>query len=191
MRPIEQYATWLISQPPIVIDEFATVSTAIETATSTSTTTITSTSASLPTIAVEPSHESSEQNGVVAIQSGSDVSNTNEQSLTPSSIYTTPSTPASFLGLTQLSQTKIILHFRAIGNAPILMKQKIKVNNNSPFSMVIEYLRQCLQYTKSEPLYVFVNALFTPMDNVLINDLFQCYSMNNELNIYYALRDVI
>jgi ubiquitin-like protein ATG12 len=84
---------------------------------------------------------------------------------------------------------KVIIHFRATGEAPILKKSKFQLSAHYKFHVVIEFLRKHLHSKPSDSLFLFCNASFSPSPDAVIYDLFQCFQLNNELIINYAMQD--
>ncbi|EXX75816.1 hypothetical protein RirG_038670 [Rhizophagus irregularis DAOM 197198w] len=75
------------------------------------------------------------------------------ETLTPSQISQNPS-----LALEKYKKkdaVKVIVRFRAIGNAPILKQNLYKINASNKFQAVIQFLRRELNYKASDPLCIF------------------------------------
>ena len=98
-----------------------------------------------------------------------------------------PSLPSLLLGVSP--SLKVIVHFRAAGDAPILKKSKFMLSASYRFIVLIDFLRKHLHYKPSDALFLFCSASFSPSPDALIFDLFTCFQLNNELVINYATQD--
>jgi len=84
---------------------------------------------------------------------------------------------------------KVLVNFRATGSAPIMKKTKFTLSASHRFGMVIEWLRKTLHLKAADPLFVFCNQAFAPNPDSSMHDLFQCYQVQNELVINYAVQE--
>jgi ubiquitin-like protein ATG12 len=84
---------------------------------------------------------------------------------------------------------KVLVNFRATGSAPIMKKTKFTLSASHRFGMVIEWLRKTLHLKVADPLFVFCNQAFAPNPDSSMYDLFQCYQVQNELVINYAVQE--
>ena len=84
---------------------------------------------------------------------------------------------------------KVVVHFRAVGDAPILKKARFMLSAQHRFVVLIDFLRKHLHYKKEEQLFLFCNAAFSPSPDHLIYDLHAAFQLNNELVINYATQD--
>jgi len=87
------------------------------------------------------------------------------------------------------SQLKIVLHFRNVGDAPILVQTKFKLLASYKFSHVEAQLRGKLGIGSDHPLFLYINQSFSPCSDVSLFDLFQNYAVRNELIVNYAYQD--
>ncbi|CAG8477577.1 16842_t:CDS:2 [Funneliformis mosseae] len=66
---------------------------------------------------------------------------------------------------------KVIVRFRAIGNAPILKQNLYKISASNKFQAVIQFLRKELNYKASEPLFLYINSAFSPAPDEIVANL--------------------
>ncbi|KAJ2805710.1 Ubiquitin-like protein [Coemansia helicoidea] len=81
---------------------------------------------------------------------------------------------------------KVVVRFRATGNAPILKKSVYKISSAQRFQALILFLRKELGYKASEPLFVYVNSAFSPAPDEIVNNLARCFGLDGQLTINYA-----
>merc|ERR1711964_494774 len=108
----------------------------------------------------------------------------------PSAKKKNTKTPEDILQLHHLDDKlkgKVVIHLRAVGNAPILKRTKIKIKGADKFSKVIVYLRKCLKTKTEDSIFLFVNQAFCPGPDTIISDLHECYGTGNEVIVNYAL----
>ncbi len=84
---------------------------------------------------------------------------------------------------------KLIVHFRAIGDAPILKKTKFQLSAVHKFSVIIEFLRKHLHSKPTDSLFLYCNSSFSPSPDAFIYDLYECFQLNKELVVNYAIQD--
>lgn len=70
-----------------------------------------------------------------------------------------------------------------------MKKTKFTLSASHRFGMVIEWLRKTLHLKAADPLFVFCNQAFAPNPDSSMHDLFQCYQVQNELVINYAVQE--
>lgn len=95
--------------------------------------------------------------------------------------------------------TKIKVHFQAVGSAPILRKAKFAIGANEKFAVIPIFLRKHLKLDDHAPLFVYCNSAFCPNLDQRISDLFDvrlcicvvlfpplsCLSSHNPLLLIY------
>ena len=57
---------------------------------------------------------------------------------------------------------KLVVVFRAAGDAPVLKVQKFKVDESARFSKVVNFLRQQINADESTAVFCYLNCAFTP-----------------------------
>jgi len=81
---------------------------------------------------------------------------------------------------------KIVILFQAAGSAPPLKQNKFKLASEATIRRLLDFLRQQLQFTPDQPLYVFVNSAFQPHPDEIIRDLYRCFQNDGKLVLNYC-----
>ncbi|KAF9574968.1 hypothetical protein EC968_004728 [Mortierella alpina] len=98
-----------------------------------------------------------------------------------------PASPATVIANHKKKDTsKVIVRFRAIGNAPILKQNIYKITASNKFMAVIQFLRKELNYKHSDPLFLYVNSAFSPAPDEIVNNLFKCFNTDGKLIVNYC-----
>ena len=85
---------------------------------------------------------------------------------------------------------KVKVHFVAVGSAPIMKKTKFQIGADQRFATVTTFLRKILKMTGSGgSLFLYCNSAFVPSPDELVGDLSDCFSIREELVIYYSLQE--
>ncbi|KAI8387035.1 ubiquitin-like protein Atg12 [Blakeslea trispora] len=85
--------------------------------------------------------------------------------------------------------TKVIVIFRAIGNAPILKQKIFKLTASNKFQTVIQFLRKQLRYQGSDPLAsmkIKSSIAFSPSPDETVANLHKCFNTDGHLIINYC-----
>ncbi|KAH8097281.1 hypothetical protein JL720_168 [Aureococcus anophagefferens] len=98
--------------------------------------------------------------------------------------------------------SKIKLHFKAVGNAPIMRKMKFHISGDEPFRSVHRFLRdrrgagaapaaddrraRRLQLSSDRQLFLYCDSAFTPSPVEPLDHLFRCFGAGGELVVNYA-----
>ncbi|CAG8434544.1 5350_t:CDS:2 [Diversispora eburnea] len=82
--------------------------------------------------------------------------------------------------------SKVVVRFRAIGNAPILKQNFYKITASNKFQAVIQFLRKELNYKTSDPLFLYINSAFSPAPDEIVANLHKCFSTDQHLIINYC-----
>ncbi|KAF9542328.1 hypothetical protein EC957_002134 [Mortierella hygrophila] len=70
-----------------------------------------------------------------------------------------PASPSTVIANHKRKDTsKVIVRFRAIGNAPIMKQNVFKITASNKFMAVIQFLRKELNYQHSDPLRVLAGT---------------------------------
>jgi ubiquitin-like protein ATG12 len=89
---------------------------------------------------------------------------------------TTPSAP-----------TKIVVHFRATGSAPILKQQFFKISASYKFQAVVDFLKKQLAMGPGESLFLYVNSAFSPAPDEVVGNLHKSFQdAKGDLVINYS-----
>ncbi|KAG0277159.1 hypothetical protein BGZ95_006385 [Linnemannia exigua] len=87
-----------------------------------------------------------------------------------------PASPATVIANHKRKDTsKVIVRFRAIGNAPILKQNVYKITASNKFMAVIQFLRRELNYQQADPLFLYVNSAFSPAPDEIVNNLYKVH----------------
>lgn len=78
---------------------------------------------------------------------------------------------------------KVVVLFRATGDAPILKQTKFKIDATEKFTKVIDFLQRQLH---RETVFVYINSAFSPNPDELITDLFDNFGIDGKLVVNYA-----
>eukprot|EP00301_Raphidiophrys_heterophryoidea_P021772 c609_g1_i1.p1 GENE.c609_g1_i1~~c609_g1_i1.p1 ORF type:complete len:150 (+),score=32.29 c609_g1_i1:44-451(+) len=82
---------------------------------------------------------------------------------------------------------KVVIMFRATGNAPILRQQKFKISASESFQAVGDFLRRQLRMKNTDSLFLFCNSGFSPAPDAVVGDLAQCFHLEGCLVVNYCL----
>lgn len=82
---------------------------------------------------------------------------------------------------------QVKLHFLAVGGAPILKRNKFQVRDTMTVGELLVYLRKTLKIREADPLFVYVNSSFAPGLDQELKSLHDCFSVNDELVLQYAI----
>ncbi|KAG0252204.1 hypothetical protein BG011_007128 [Mortierella polycephala] len=98
-----------------------------------------------------------------------------------------PASPATVIANHKKKDlSKVIVRFRAIGNAPILKQNIFKITATNKFMAVIQFLRKELNYQQSDPLFLYVNSAFSPAPDEIVNNLYKCFNTDGKLIVNYC-----
>ncbi|KAI7854910.1 putative autophagy-related protein 12 [Circinella umbellata] len=86
----------------------------------------------------------------------------------------------------QKDTSKVVVRFRAIGNAPILKQNFYKITASNKFQTVIQFLRKELRYQGSDPLFLYINSAFAPAPDEIVGSLFKSFNTDGQLIINYS-----
>lgn len=79
--------------------------------------------------------------------------------------------------------SKVVVVFKAAGDAPLLKQSKFRVNANEPLHKVVGFL--CRQ-TQRDAVFVYLKAAFTPHLEDSVQSLFDAHGENGSLVIHYS-----
>ncbi|CAO3633432.1 unnamed protein product [Mucor fragilis] len=82
--------------------------------------------------------------------------------------------------------SKVVIVFRAIGNAPILKQKVFKLAASNKFQTVIQFLRKELRYQGPDPLFLYINSAFSPSPDETISNLHKCFNTDGHLIVNYC-----
>ncbi|KAF9181005.1 hypothetical protein BGZ51_005767 [Haplosporangium sp. Z 767] len=119
--------------------------------------------------------------------SGTPSSESPPPTVTQSEPTEAPASPATVIANHKKKDlSKVIVRFRAIGNAPILKQNIYKITATNKFMAVIQFLRKELNYQQSDPLFLYVNSAFSPAPDEIVNNLYKCFNTDGKLIVNYC-----
>lgn len=83
--------------------------------------------------------------------------------------------------------SRVKLHFKAVGNAPIMRKAKFMIGGDERFSAVAGFLRDQLKLSESDRLFLYCDSAFTPSPDEPLRDLYECFGSRGELIVNYSM----
>mmetsp|Transcript_12553 Transcript_12553/g.39850 ORF Transcript_12553/g.39850 Transcript_12553/m.39850 type:complete len:102 (+) Transcript_12553:65-370(+) len=83
--------------------------------------------------------------------------------------------------------TKVKIHFKAVGNAPIMRKKTFMINGKEKFRALEVFLRNELGVPPQERLFLYCDSAFAPSPDEPLLDLHQCFASRGELIVNYSL----
>jgi len=81
---------------------------------------------------------------------------------------------------------KIIVRFKAVGNAPIMRQNFYKITASNRFQTVIHFLRKELGWKTGEPLFTYINLAFSPAPDDTVSNLFKSFQTDGHLIVNYS-----
>ncbi|KAG6831033.1 hypothetical protein H0H87_006525 [Tephrocybe sp. NHM501043] len=86
----------------------------------------------------------------------------------------------------QRDPSKVIVRFKAVGNAPIMKQNFYKITSSNRFQAVIQFLRKELGWQAGDPLFTYVNLAFSPAPDDTVSNLFKSFSTDGHLIVNYS-----
>ncbi|KAI0746706.1 APG12-domain-containing protein [Daedaleopsis nitida] len=81
---------------------------------------------------------------------------------------------------------KVVVRFKAVGNAPIMKQNFYKITASNRFQAVIQFLRKELGWKQGEPLFTYINLAFSPAPDDTVANLFKSFSTEGHLIVNYS-----
>ncbi|EIN05618.1 APG12-domain-containing protein [Punctularia strigosozonata HHB-11173 SS5] len=81
--------------------------------------------------------------------------------------------------------SKVIVRFKAVGNAPIMKQNFYKITASNRFQAVIQFLRKELGWKAGDPLFTYINLAFSPAPDDTVSNLFKSFSTDGHLIVNY------
>lgn len=69
--------------------------------------------------------------------------------------------------------SKVVVRFKAIGNAPIMKNNYFRITAFNRFQAVIQFLRKELGWKQSDALFLYINSSFSPAPDDSVGNLFR------------------
>ncbi|KAK0473456.1 APG12-domain-containing protein [Armillaria novae-zelandiae] len=79
---------------------------------------------------------------------------------------------------------KVIVRFKAVGNAPIMKQNFFKITSSNSF------LRKELSWKAGEPLHTYINLAFSPAPDDTVSNLFKSFATDGHLIVNYRSASV-
>ncbi|RXW20401.1 hypothetical protein EST38_g5453 [Candolleomyces aberdarensis] len=82
--------------------------------------------------------------------------------------------------------SKVVVRFKAVGNAPIMKQNFYKITSSNRFQAVIQFLRKELGWQAGEPLFTYINLSFSPAPDDTVANLFKACGTDGHLIVNYS-----
>ncbi|GAA5829878.1 hypothetical protein JCM11251_007918 [Rhodosporidiobolus azoricus] len=86
----------------------------------------------------------------------------------------------------QKDPTKVVVRFKATGNAPIMKQNFYKIAASNRFERVIAFLRKELGWKQSDALFLYINSSFSPAPDDTVANLYKCFGTEGHLIVNYS-----
>ncbi|OJA20594.1 hypothetical protein AZE42_08554 [Rhizopogon vesiculosus] len=81
---------------------------------------------------------------------------------------------------------KVIVRFKAVGNAPIMRQNFYKITASNRFQAVIQFLRKELSWKSGDPLFTYINLAFSPAPDDTVSNLYKSFATEGHLIVNYS-----
>ncbi|GBE84262.1 Ubiquitin-like protein [Sparassis crispa] len=81
---------------------------------------------------------------------------------------------------------KVVVRFKAVGNAPIMRQNFYKITASNRFQAVIQFLRKELGWKAGDPLFTYINLAFSPAPDDTVSNLFKSFATDGHLIVNYS-----
>lgn len=130
-----------------------------------------------------------------------------DKASSPKPVRGTGSIRNYFSYLQQTNCRTVSIRFKAIGSAPILIKDVYKIKTNQRFESVVKFLRDNLGIAASESIFTYINSTFAPaldenvgnlynvrltavatvvVNEILIDECTQSFKVDDQLVVWYC-----
>ncbi|KAI0311496.1 APG12-domain-containing protein [Amylostereum chailletii] len=82
--------------------------------------------------------------------------------------------------------SKVVVRFKAVGNAPIMKQNFFKVTVSNRFQAVIQFLRKELGWKAGDPLFTYINLAFSPAPDDTVANLYRSFATEGHLIVNYS-----
>jgi len=82
--------------------------------------------------------------------------------------------------------SKVVVRFKAVGNAPIMRQNFYKITASNRFQAVIQFLRKELGWKAGDPLFTYINLAFSPAPDDTVSNLYKSFSTDGHLIVNYS-----
>ncbi|KAJ1304875.1 hypothetical protein OPQ81_006009 [Rhizoctonia solani] len=117
------------------------------------------------------------------------MSNPLSEAHAPSAMATEPAATAQLEALQHYGKrdtAKVVVRFKAVGNAPIMKQNFYKITASNRFQAVIQFLRKELGWQPTDPLFTYINLAFSPAPDDTVANLFKCFATDGHLIVNYS-----
>ncbi|KZS90161.1 autophagy protein 12 [Sistotremastrum niveocremeum HHB9708] len=81
---------------------------------------------------------------------------------------------------------KVVVRFKAVGNAPIMKQNFYKITAANRFQAVIQFLRKELGWKTGDPLFTYINLAFSPAPDDTVANLYKSFATEGHLIVNYS-----
>jgi len=82
--------------------------------------------------------------------------------------------------------SKVVVRFKAVGNAPIMRQNFYKITASNRFQAVIQFLLKELGWKAGDPLFTYINLAFSPAPDDTVSNLYKSFSTDGHLIVNYS-----
>lgn len=82
--------------------------------------------------------------------------------------------------------SKVVVRFKAVGNAPIMRQNFYKITASNRFQAVIQFLRKELGWKTGDALFTYINLAFSPAPDDTVSNLYKSFSTDGHLIVNYS-----
>ncbi|KAG1723069.1 putative ubiquitin-like modifier [Suillus paluster] len=82
--------------------------------------------------------------------------------------------------------SKVVVRFKAVGNAPIMRQNFYKITASNRFQAVIQFLRKELSWKAGDPLFTYINLAFSPAPDDTVSNLYKSFATEGHLIVNYS-----
>ncbi|KAI0075595.1 putative ubiquitin-like modifier [Panus rudis PR-1116 ss-1] len=82
--------------------------------------------------------------------------------------------------------SKVVVRFKAVGNAPIMKQNLYKITASNRFQAVIQFLRKELGWKSGDPLFTYINLAFAPAPDDTVSNLYKSFATEGHLIVNYS-----
>ncbi|KZV75714.1 autophagy protein 12 [Peniophora sp. CONT] len=82
--------------------------------------------------------------------------------------------------------TKVVVLFKAVGNAPVMLRNDFNISASNPFQAIVVFLRKHIGWRVQDPLFTYINQSFAPAPDDNVGNLYRAFSTNGRLIVNYS-----
>ncbi|KAL7275649.1 Ubiquitin-like protein [Rhizina undulata] len=82
---------------------------------------------------------------------------------------------------------RVSVRFKAIGSAPHLNRDVYKIKTTQKFESVVKFLRDTLQISPADSIFLYINSSFAPALDENVGNLFDCFRIDDQLLVSYCM----